>query len=260
MNYHKINCPSCSGRIEFPVHAAGELIDCPHCQKPVRLEIVRPQSKHKIWPICLVILATIFISSLTTLIIVHRKPPLPPPPPKDFTQLKRDLIELNQALQSGIDIKTGLIEQEKFQECLNRLDVDYQLQDPKPESPLLAQVISLSKRADESASQYHEAEESWSHQAATQMDVIGNASDSLVYQGGAVSPVDELNMRTEAAKLRVDEATQIVAELQKICTNSIEWKQLVDANQNLSGKPLQACEELAREEKNQNSVNIIHSN
>jgi|ERR1039457_727623 hypothetical protein len=251
--FYKMSCPSCGGGIEFPAHGIGELIDCPHCQKPVCLEVVRPQSARKIWPICLVILATIFISSLATLVIVHRKPPPPPPPPKDFMQLKRDLIELNQALQSGTDIKTGLIGQGKFQECLNRLDVDYQLQDPKPQSPLLAQVISLSKRVDESASQYHEAEESWSHQAATQMDAIGNASDSLVYQGGAVSPVDELNMRAIAAKLRVDEDTQIIAELEKQCTNSIEWKQLVDANQNLSGKPLQACEELTREEKNQNN-------
>lgn len=37
--YVKIACPNCGGRIEFPVHAAGAEVPCPHCAKPIQLTL-----------------------------------------------------------------------------------------------------------------------------------------------------------------------------------------------------------------------------
>ncbi len=36
-NYIKLSCRSCSGHIEFPIHALGQTIPCPHCAKTITL-------------------------------------------------------------------------------------------------------------------------------------------------------------------------------------------------------------------------------
>jgi ribosomal protein S27E len=37
VRFLKISCPSCDGHIEFPAHALGQQISCPHCAKTITL-------------------------------------------------------------------------------------------------------------------------------------------------------------------------------------------------------------------------------
>jgi len=47
--YIKSNCRLCGGPIEFPAYGLGEKIDCPHCQKAIRLTKMPVRSRLRNW-------------------------------------------------------------------------------------------------------------------------------------------------------------------------------------------------------------------
>ena len=58
------------------------------------------------------------------------RPAAPPPPPPDFTTLKRDLLELDQAV--ALDRRTALVQPDRFIRVLEQLERDLRLQRDKP--------------------------------------------------------------------------------------------------------------------------------
>lgn len=44
--YVKGECRSCAGHLEFPAHAAGEVIPCPHCGRPTEL-VCKPAARRR---------------------------------------------------------------------------------------------------------------------------------------------------------------------------------------------------------------------
>src|ERR1035441_634952 len=79
-HYIKTLCPLCDGSIEFPAHAFGEMVNCPHCQ--VLIELGKPSEP----PIKLTPLPTddgYWVGGLASKPPVEL-PPLPKPPAEPF--------------------------------------------------------------------------------------------------------------------------------------------------------------------------------
>jgi hypothetical protein len=127
------------------------------------------------------------------------------------------------------------------------------LQEPKPKTRLVEEVILISKQVSQRSLEYSTAESEWSLHASAEAEEIGRATDRLAFQfGSGGSAVRELNQREQALKSRVEVLERILKQLQDKCKSSAEWKRLSEAYQDISKKPLQVCEELSREEKGEN--------
>jgi uncharacterized membrane protein YheB (UPF0754 family) len=169
---------------------------------------------------------------------------------KEFSQLKRDLAELNLALQRGIDIRTGLVQQEKFDYFLEQLQIDWQLQNPKPEQQApVDQIISDAQTLSKSASTYYTKRAAMEQQMAVEQEALGQASDALAHQGEFPSAGGRLDAETMALEMRNERMQLALKELQTNCLNSTEWKQLQQAYQQIGNKAITVIKELEVEEQ-----------
>jgi hypothetical protein len=66
MKYLKCSCPHCTGHVEYPSHAGGKLIDCPHCGQSLRLTYPRPPVLAVFLILgCLIVLVTVLVAMAT---------------------------------------------------------------------------------------------------------------------------------------------------------------------------------------------------
>jgi len=77
--------------------------------------------------------ASVILSALVLVggILLGCRPPAAPPPP-DFTILKRDLLELDQAIGWDLSRRTALLHPDRFISALEQLERDVRLQRDKP--------------------------------------------------------------------------------------------------------------------------------
>ena len=76
-------------------------------------------------------MATVIPFALAILLVGCR-PQTPAPPPPDFTTLKRDLLELDQAVGWDLSRRTALLHPDRFTTALEQLERDVRLQHDKP--------------------------------------------------------------------------------------------------------------------------------
>lgn len=82
-NFSKGECRHCAGRLEFPAHAAGETVECPHCGRPTALAAEGVPAKGSRRLVAGLLVAVILAAGLAAIFLRRGKPaaaPLPPAP------------------------------------------------------------------------------------------------------------------------------------------------------------------------------------
>jgi hypothetical protein len=150
----------------------------------------------------------------------------PPIPPPDFSTLKRDLAGLNIVLDGGLDVDSGLTQIDDFKKCLEDLQVDYEVQEPKPNRDAIDQIVLAAKAIVQLNALYKDREYQIHAFLDARVNALNGANQKISDLMPGFNAEDELDRQNGLLKKESAAWGQAQVDLITQSHESAEWKNL----------------------------------